>query len=149
MYQDPKPPYLCIIDPHPGGPKTRGSGGSGCATLFFLLADFPGKSDSSLRWNSLTAFLVKVTGHILKSSQTQVFVWFSTVLQNSNHEQAGFLVKRLQSFVNAIHEKTRVFLFCGFFARIFKTREDRGFNQIPPVEGTVNSMEQNSSLSIN
>jgi hypothetical protein len=117
--------------------------------LFFLLADFPGKSDSSLRWNSLTAFLVKVTGHILKSSQTQVFVWFSTVLQNSNHEQAGFLVKRLQSFVNAIHEKTRVFLFCGFFARIFKTREDRGFNQIPPVEGTVNSMEQNSSLSIN
>ncbi len=77
------------------------------------------------------------------------FVWFNTVVQNSYHEQAGFLVKRLKSFVNAIHKKTWVFLFRGFFVRIFKTREDHGFNQIPPVEGTVNSMEQDSSLTIN
>jgi hypothetical protein len=31
--------YLWMTDPDQGGPKTRGSGGSGCATLFFLLAD--------------------------------------------------------------------------------------------------------------
>jgi hypothetical protein len=34
--QDPNPdPYLCLMDPDPdpGGPKTYGVGGSGCATL--------------------------------------------------------------------------------------------------------------------
>jgi hypothetical protein len=79
------------MDPDPGGPKTCGSGGSGCTTLFFLLADFPGKSDSSLRWNSLTAFLVEVTGHILKSSQSQVFVWFSTNLINGIRRFLGLM----------------------------------------------------------
>ncbi len=33
-----------------------------------------------LRWNSWMSFLLKVFSHKLKSSQTQVFVWFSTLI---------------------------------------------------------------------
>jgi hypothetical protein len=44
----------------------------------------------------------------------------------------------------AIHEQSRVFIFADFFVRIFKTKEEYGFLQNPPVEGTVNSMEQKS-----
>jgi hypothetical protein len=33
----------------------------------------------TLRWNSLTSFLVEVSGHKLESSQTRVFVWISTL----------------------------------------------------------------------
>jgi hypothetical protein len=32
------------------------------------------------RWNSWTVFLVEVSGHKLETSQTRVFVWFSTLL---------------------------------------------------------------------
>jgi hypothetical protein len=32
------------------------------------------------RWNSWTALLVEVSGHKLESSQTYVFVWFSTLI---------------------------------------------------------------------
>jgi hypothetical protein len=58
----------------------------------------------------LNGILVEVSGHKLKSSQTRVFVWFSTT-----H------VSVLQS---TIHEQTRVILFRGFFVSIFKTREE-------------------------
>jgi hypothetical protein len=33
--------------------------------------------------------------------------------------------------------------FADFFVRSFKTGEEYGFLKNPPVEGTVNSMEQN------
>jgi hypothetical protein len=32
-----------------------------------------------MRWDSLTAYLVEFSGHNLESSQTRVFVWFSTL----------------------------------------------------------------------
>jgi hypothetical protein len=51
-----------------------------------------------------------------------------------------FLTGFLSSFSvvrNAIHEKTRAFLFRIFFRRDFKTREEYGFLQNPQVEGAV------------
>jgi hypothetical protein len=54
-----------MTDPDQGGPKTSGSGGSGCATLFFLLADLR-KISFFFEMEFLKAFLVEVTGHILK-----------------------------------------------------------------------------------
>jgi hypothetical protein len=55
---------------------------------------------------------------------------------------SGFFLLSFIRFTTAIHENTQVFLFRGFFERIFKTREEYGFLLNPPVEGTVNSMEQ-------
>jgi hypothetical protein len=36
--------------------------------------------------------------------------------------------------------------FADFFVRIFKTREESGFLKNPPVELTVNSMEQKTRV---
>jgi hypothetical protein len=51
------------------------------------------------RWNSLTAFLVEVSGYKLKSSLTQVFVWFSTLIIRSTKcyswIDSSFLVWRI------------------------------------------------------
>ncbi len=58
-----------------------------------------------LRWNSWTALIVEVSRHTLESSQTQVFVWFSTLI--------------LPFLRNAINEQTRAFLFYGFFVKDF------------------------------
>jgi hypothetical protein len=41
-----------------------------------------------------------------------------------------------------------LFLFYGFFCRTFKTREEYGFFLNPPVEGTVNSMEQKTRVKL-
>jgi hypothetical protein len=68
-------------------------------------------------------FLVEVSGHKLESCQTPVFVWFSTFL---------FLFYKKCN--------TQVFLFRGFLKP-----EKSGFLSNPPVEGTVNSMEQKTS----
>jgi hypothetical protein len=58
------------------------------------------KNDSQgLKWNSCTAFLVKDSGHKLKSSQIRVFVWFSTLVFPSYKMLLGidtsFLVSRV------------------------------------------------------
>ncbi len=71
--------------------------------------------------------LVEVSGHKLKSSHTR-FVWFSTPIFRSTK----FYFRIDTSFS----------CFADFFVRIFKTREEYGFLLNPPVEGTVNSMEQ-------
>jgi hypothetical protein len=47
---------------------------------------------------------------------------------------------------NAFPEYTQVFLFCRFFCRIFKTREEYAFPSNPSVEGTVNSTEQKTRV---
>ncbi len=67
-----------------------------------------------LTLNSWTAFLVKVSGHKLKSSQTQVFVWFSTLVfpfykKGYSWLNSSFLVSRtfLDGFLKS--EKGRVF----------------------------------------
>jgi hypothetical protein len=44
------------------------------------------------------------------------------------------IINRLRSFVLL------------FFIRIFKTRQEYGFLQNPPVEGTVNSMEHKTKI---
>jgi len=63
---------------------------------------------------------------------------FSRVFSDSNFCLVSTIVFHVQ---NSIHEYTRVFLFPGFFVCIFKTRV--GYISVnPPVEGTVNSMEQ-------
>ncbi len=62
------------------------------------------KSCSKQRLNSWTAFLVKVSGHNLE----RVCLVFSP---------SSFFLS-----TNAIHEKTRVFLFRGFFCMYFKAR---------------------------
>ncbi len=68
------------------------------------------------RWNSWTAFLVKVSGHKLESSQTRVFVWFLPSL---------FLSTKCFSWLDSSFLVSRIF--CN-----------------PLVEGTVKSMEQES-----
>jgi hypothetical protein len=61
-----------------------------------------------LRWNSWTAFLVQVSGQILESSQTWVFVRFSTPV---------FLFYKML-FINSLV----LLLFCGFFCMGFKNQ---------------------------
>ncbi len=62
-----------------------------------------------LRWNSLTAFLVEVSGHKIKSSQTRVSVWFSTLI---------FLFYKML-FINRLE--------FSYFEDWFKTRKEYGF----------------------
>jgi hypothetical protein len=38
------------------------------------------KAIPQMRWNSLTAFLVEVSGHTHESFKTRVFFWFSTII---------------------------------------------------------------------
>ncbi len=59
-----------------------------------------------LRWNSWTAFLVEVSGHKLETSQTQVFVWFSS--PNISVLQMLFINRFVMS------------CFADFFVRILK-----------------------------
>jgi hypothetical protein len=77
----------------------------------------------------LDAIFSEVPVHKLESENCLVFCPHFSVLQN------------------AIHEKTRVLLFCKKnFVRIFKTREEYGFLKNPSVDGTVNSMEQKTGV---
>ncbi len=85
---------------------------------------------SFLRWNSWTAFLVEVTGHKLESSQTWDFVCFSTLI---------FLFYRL-IFLNRLEFSC----FADFFGRVIKYRVKSLVS--PPVEGTVNCLEQKTRL---
>ncbi len=80
----------------------------------------------------LNGIFVKVSGHQLESSQTQDFVLIF-------YPYFSLLQK-------AIHEQTQVFLFRGFFVRIIKTRVESSFPSNPPVEGTVNIMEQKTRV---
>jgi hypothetical protein len=57
----------------------------------------------------LNGILVKVSGHELESSQSRVFVWFSTLI--------------FQFYKMLLMNRLEIFLFSGFFVRIFKTRE--------------------------
>jgi hypothetical protein len=79
------------------------------------------------RWNSKTAFLVRVSGHKLKSNQTRVFVWFSNLVF---------------PFYKMLFMYRLKFSCLAFFYR-FKTRVLYGFLS---VEGTVNSMEQKTRV---
>ncbi len=67
--------------------------------------EFPYKSTSRktdffclnfMGWNSWTAFLVEVSRHELESSQTRVFIWFSTLIFRSTKcgswKDSSFLV---------------------------------------------------------
>jgi hypothetical protein len=88
-------------------------------------------------WNSWTAFLVKVSGHILiklESSQTWVFVWFSTLI---------FPFHKILS-MNTL----KFSCFVGFFVRILKPKkEEYRFLFNPPVErDSVNSKEQKTRV---
>jgi hypothetical protein len=73
------------------------------------------------------AFLVEVSGHKLESSQTRVFVWFSTLIFS--------FYKML--FMNRIE----LSCFADFSKGFLKPEKSMGFFKMP-VEGTVNSMEQ-------
>jgi hypothetical protein len=66
--------------------------------------------------------------HKLESSQTRDFVWFPILI---------FPFHKML-FMNRLE----FFLFRGLYVRIFKTRVEHGFIQNPPMEETVNSMEQ-------
>ncbi len=59
------------------------------------------------------AFLVMVSGHKLDSSQTEVFVWFSTLI---------FPFYKML-FMNRVE----VSCFTDFFVRIFSISEEYGF----------------------
>jgi hypothetical protein len=60
------------------------------------------------RWNSRTPFLVKVSGHKLESSQTRVFVWFSTLI--------------FPFYKMLFTNRLKFTCFPGFFLFMFKTR---------------------------
>jgi hypothetical protein len=78
------------------------------------------------------AFLVKVSGHRLESSQTRVFVRFSTLIF---------------AFYKMLFMNRLVFWFHGFFfVGTMKTRIEQGFLKNPPVDGTVNSMKQRTRV---
>ncbi len=64
----------------------------------------------------LNAFLVEISGHKLDSSQTQVFVWFSTHI---------FPFYKML-FMNRLEFSC----FADFFVGIFNTREEYGFFKI-------------------
>jgi hypothetical protein len=66
------------------------------------------------RWNSGTAFLVKVSEHKLEYSQTRVFVGVF---------YPHFAVLQKMLFMN----RREFSCFADFFVRIFKTRVDYGF----------------------
>ncbi len=68
-------------------------------------------STRRLRWNFLTAFLVKVSGHKIKSSQTLVSVWFSTLI--------FLFYKMLLLCINRLE--------FSYFAALFKTRKEYDF----------------------
>ncbi len=58
----------------------------------------------------LKVFLIEVSGRSLKSSQTRVFVWFSTVV-----------------FCKMVFMNRIIIFFRGFFIWLFKTRVEYGF----------------------
>jgi hypothetical protein len=74
------------------------------------------------------AFLVKVSGHRLESSQTRVFVRFSTLI---------FAFYKML-FMNRLK--------FSYFSDFFQTREEYGNLENSLVEGTVNSMEQRTRV---
>jgi hypothetical protein len=78
-------------------------------------------------WRVIVLVLVLVSGHKIESSQTRVFVWFST--------QVFLFYKML--FMNSSS-----FFVRGFSVWSFKTRVEYNFMENPPVGETVNSMEQ-------
>jgi len=55
--------------------------------------------DTYLRWNSWTTFSVEASGDKLESSQTRVFVWFSTIVypfyESYSWIDLSFLVSRI------------------------------------------------------
>ncbi len=80
----------------------------------------------------MNGILVVISGHKLKSSESDVFVWFFTLI---------FPFYKM-SFMNRLD----ISCFVDFFVRIFKIREEYGFLKNPPAEGTVNSMEQKTRV---
>ncbi len=90
------------------------------------------QSNSVLRWNSWTAFLVKVSGHKLESSHTRIFVWFSTLI--------------FPFYIMLFMNRLELSCFAGLFARIIKTRDVYGFLSNQSVEGTVYSMQQKTRV---
>ncbi len=83
------------------------------------------------RWNSWTAFLVEVSGHKLESSQSWVFVWFSTLI---------FLFYKM-----LVMNRLDFSCFAGLFVKIF-FRNEYGYLLYPSVKGTVISMEQKTRV---
>jgi hypothetical protein len=63
-----------------------------------------------LTWNSCTTVLVEVSGHKLESSQTRVFVWFSTLVfllfKMSFRNRVEFMSQGI--FLNGIKNQSRV-----------------------------------------
>jgi hypothetical protein len=58
----------------------------------------------------------------------------------------GFPSSFSDSTKRLLMNKLDFFLFPGFLKRIFETREDHNFHSNPPVELTVNSMEQKTQV---
>jgi hypothetical protein len=77
----------------------------------------------------LNGFLVEVSGHKLESSQIRVFVCFSNLI---------FPFYKML-FMNILEFFLVSRIFCKDFKRV---SEEYGFLKNPPVEKTVNSMEQ-------
>ncbi len=85
----------------------------------------------------LNGIFVEVSEHKLKSSQTRVFVWFSTLFFRST-KWYSYIDSSFLSVVVGLAPNSG-FVCRDFFVEILKTREEFGFL---PVEETVDSMEQ-------
>jgi hypothetical protein len=81
-------------------------------------------------------FFVKVSAwaYKLESSQTRVFVWFSTFV--------------FRSYKMLFLNRLEYFCFAHFFVWFFKTRVDDDFLYNLPVEETVNNMEQKTRVKL-
>jgi hypothetical protein len=75
---------------------------------------------------------LEFSGHKLESSQTLVFDWFSTLI---------FPLYKMH-FMNRLEFSC----FADFLKGILKHGEEYCFLSNPPVEGTVNSMEQKTRV---